>query len=123
MFCFTVAQAFTNAHFRRGNGPIHLDDVSCTGRETHLQNCTLSQDASEDGHYEDASVRCYQPGECVTGELRLAGGNGVSSGRVEVCVGGVWGTVADDFWDDRDASVVCGQLGFSRNRKYNTHST
>ena len=73
-----------------------MDDVLCTGRETHLQNCTHSQDASEDYHSEDASVRCFQPGECVTGELRLAGGNGVSSGRVEVCVGGVWGTVADD---------------------------
>lgn len=96
-----------------------MDDVFCTGRETQLQNCTHSQDASEDYHYEDASVRCFQPGECVTGDLRLAGGNGVSSGRVEVCVGEIWGTVADDFWDDRDASVVCGQLGFSRNRKNN----
>ena len=94
-----------------------MDDVFCTGRETHLQNCTHSQDASEDYHYEDASVRCFQPGECVTGELRLAGGND-ASGRVEVCVGGVWGTVADDFWDDSDASVVCGQLGFDRDCKY-----
>ena len=31
----------------------------------------------------------------MTGELRLAGGND-ASGRVEVCVGGVWGTVSHD---------------------------
>ena len=33
-------------------------------------------------------MRCFQPGECVTGDLRLSGsGNRVTTGRVEVCVG------------------------------------
>ena len=46
--------------------------------------------------------------------MRLQDGNTAGEGRVEVCVGGVWGTVCDDSWDATDASVVCKQLNYSR---------
>ena len=44
-------------------------------------------------------------------------GDDLSRGRVEICKGGGYHTICLDLWDERDASVVCQELGFSPNGK------
>ena len=50
--------------------------------------------------------------------MRIQDGDGATYGRVEVCVGGLWGTICSDFWDYEDAAVACKQLGHSSYGKY-----
>ena len=38
-------------------------------------------------------------------------------GLVEVCQDGKWKTVCNQGWDDREARVVCRQLGFAEDTR------
>ena len=46
-------------------------------------------------------------------ENALYGKNGVRAGRVDVCMNSMVGTICNAQWDNKDASVVCAQLGYS----------
>ncbi len=54
----------------------------------------------------------YPSVACVNGGIRLQDGSNVQ-GRVEVCESGVWKTICNESWDDRDAVVACSQLGLN----------
>lgn len=51
--------------------------------------------------------------KCCDGDIRLLDGRALNEGRVEVCHSGRWKTVCDNSWSEREAKVVCKQLGYS----------
>eukprot|EP00058_Branchiostoma_floridae_P003918 XP_002589406.1 hypothetical protein BRAFLDRAFT_77850 [Branchiostoma floridae] len=96
------------ADIGEGSENIWLGDVTCSGNETNILSCGFSWEPSDCDHTQDVHVIC-------TGDVsvRLTGGQNSSEGQVEIRIpNDDWGTVCDDGFDDRDAQVVCRQLGY-----------
>uniref|UniRef100_A0A9J7XBR2 SRCR domain-containing protein n=1 Tax=Cyprinus carpio carpio TaxID=630221 RepID=A0A9J7XBR2_CYPCA len=83
-----------------------LDKLKCRRHDSTLWQCPSSAWGEDDCDNEVAKITCsdHVP-------LRLSGGVGRCSGRLEVYHNAVWGSVCDDQWDISDAQVVCRQLG------------
>ena len=53
----------------------------------------------------------------MEGSLQLVGFERLGAGRIEICQGGVWGTICADSestpWSEKNAQVACRTLGYS----------
>ncbi|XP_026880428.2 T-cell differentiation antigen CD6-like isoform X2 [Electrophorus electricus] len=98
-----------------GMGPVHLDELNCTGKERNLWECPAILDNHDCGHKEDAGVVCSE-----YKALRLTGGLDHCSGRVEVHRNGSWGTVCDPCWEIEEASMACTMLGCGSVKEFKT---
>ncbi|KAF6321362.1 lysyl oxidase like 3 [Rhinolophus ferrumequinum] len=123
---FTEATGWTHsAKYGPGTGRIWLDNLSCSGTEQSVTDCTSRGWGNSDcTHDEDAGVICkdqrlpgFSDSNVIEARMRLKGGAHPGEGRVEVLKAGTWGTVCDRKWDLHAASVVCRELGFGTARE------
>jgi deleted-in-malignant-brain-tumors protein 1 len=100
--------------------PIHMDDVSCSGSETALWDCSFGGWGNHNcDHSEDVYLQCGEDEEsgsgteAVEGAIRLVDGPSPEAGRVEIYHNDQWGTICDDGFEVEEASVICRSLGRS----------
>lgn len=102
---YVVSVSGMGEPYGQGRGPIHLDELNCTGRERNLWECPAISQDHDCGHKEDAGVVCSE-----YKALRLTGGLDRCSGRVEIHRNGTWGTVCDTCWQKHEAAMACDML-------------
>ena len=61
-----VGREVDNSNYGVGQGQIWLDDIDCTGTESHISECSHADCGVHNcGHYEDVAVSClnYSDGD------------------------------------------------------------
>ncbi|KAJ8264207.1 hypothetical protein GJAV_G00146460 [Gymnothorax javanicus] len=101
------AVAALSATARTGSNSPWLTEVKCRGSELHLWDCQYSEPQHNSCPQRNpAGVTCSDHWP-----LRLVGGEGECSGRLEVFLNGSWNMVCGDSWGMEEAQVVCRQVG------------
>ena len=70
-------------------------------------------------HDVDLNIESLTQDDCTHGSVQLVGTPGPPrrAGIVEICLNSHWGRVCRNGWDNKDAAVVCNQLGYGTEGK------
>ncbi|XP_073079228.1 antigen WC1.1 [Manis javanica] len=105
--CGDLVDVVRSTRFGQGSGPIWLVDLSCSGTELTVNDCNYRhlRNHSDIGlsHDWDIAIIC-------SGFVRLVGGDGPCSGRVELHSGEAWTPLSDGNFTLPSAQVICAEL-------------
>ncbi|XP_065884217.1 scavenger receptor cysteine-rich type 1 protein M130-like isoform X2 [Dysidea avara] len=111
-----VLQVAEKSSYGMGTGPIHIYNLQCEGFEDDLIDC--DHDPAQFAvcnHKDDVGIVCDLSDPVPDGELRLSDGSVTDdavTGRLEILLNGLWGTVCSRDFNLVDATVACNQLGY-----------
>ncbi|XP_019849144.1 PREDICTED: deleted in malignant brain tumors 1 protein-like [Amphimedon queenslandica] len=88
-----------------------FNNIVCNGTEDYVSDCVVQTSECIPLCPKNIGIKCFNPGMCTTGDIRLVDGIIENEGRIEICTDGVWGAVCDEGWGKTDAHVACAQLG------------
>ena len=126
----------TDGRFGKGTNDLYVNSNWCNSNKIYskiLSYCYVSYGSSyscaRDCYTFPKGLKCYckyiftstkiklckilASGDCNEGEVRLVNGTLEREGRLEVCSGGVWGTVCASGFTKLSAYVACKQLGYA----------
>ncbi|XP_053383319.1 deleted in malignant brain tumors 1 protein-like [Mercenaria mercenaria] len=93
-------------YYGQGSGAVMIENLQCDGTEPDLHSCRSSTwEHSQCPHSQDVGVDCNS-------RIRLAGTSDPREGRLEIFYNDKWGSVCDDEFDRKAASIVCSSLGY-----------
>ncbi|XP_025100419.1 deleted in malignant brain tumors 1 protein-like isoform X3 [Pomacea canaliculata] len=103
------AAAVSPSRYGQGSGHILLNNVTCQGTETSLEQCWHDPlYTSYCDHSQDVGVVCN-----ITDQMTAHLANGTSqAGRLEIFFNGEWSTVCNKQFGQEEAEVACRMLGF-----------
>ena len=83
---------------------------------THIHHLQITLDIlhkrKEEEKKNEQDFFVYFSDELPTVPVRLVGGSNANEGRIEVFFNNVWGSVCMNGFNEKEAGVVCRQLGF-----------
>ncbi|KAK3728040.1 hypothetical protein QZH41_004793 [Actinostola sp. cb2023] len=99
-------------HMFNDNGGMYylIKDIRCHGNESSIAECEYTGLKLEYDSCEEVGVICGVRNATVS--HRLVGSSAPGSGRVELNLGGHWGTICHNKWSLSNARVVCRNLGY-----------